>query len=579
MSQPDSHSRFRFREFELDISAYELRRGGQPVHLERHPMDLLILLVERRRQLVSRADIAKRLWDSSVFVDVEMGVNTAIRKLRQALRDSRESPAFVETISGKGYRFIAPVDAVLPERHQETIESVAVLPFTNDCADPDAEYLSDGITETLINNLSQVWNLRVVARSTVFRYKGKEADPQKAGSDLHVRAVVSGRLLQRGSTLIVRAELMDVATGAQLWGGQYNRQAEDVFLLQGDLSREISEKLQLQLTGDQKQRLTKRYTEDPEAYRLYLKGRYHWNKRSADGFQKAVEYFRQALDKDPAYSLAYAGLADTYAYLPFFHVVPPREAMPKAKTAAAKAVEIDDHLAEPHVSLGYVSFIYDGDWSAAGKHFEQALALNPAYTGAHTFYAFYLSSLGRSEEALAVAKRAVDRDPASPAVSHSLAVQLYLARQFDQAIEQAHNTLEMDARFAISYQVLGEVYLSKGTYREALLALEQFSALSRSSATSRALLAYSHARLGEHSAALRIIEELTAASKHSLVPALLFALIYAALDDQDQAFSWLEKAYEERFYRLAYLKVEALWDPLRSDSRFADLLRRAGIPP
>ena len=579
MSQPDSLSRFRFREFELDISAYELRRGGQPVHLERHPMDLLILLVERRRQLVSRADIAKRLWDSSVFVDVEMGVNTAIRKLRQALRDSRDSPAFVETISGKGYRFIAPVDAVLPERHQETIESVAVLPFTNDCADPDAEYLSDGITETLINNLSQIWNLRVVARSTVFRYKGKEADPQKAGSDLHVRAVVSGRLLQRGSTLIVRAELMDVATGAQLWGGQYNRQAEDVFLLQGDLSREISEKLQLQLTGDQKQRLTKRYTEDAEAYRLYLKARYHWNNRSADGFQKAVEYFRLALDKDPAYSLAYAGLADTYAYLPFFHVVPPREAMPKAKTAAAKAVEIDDHLAEPHVSLGYVSFTYDGDWSAAGKHFEQALALNPAYTGAHTFYAFYLSSLGRSEEALAVAKRAVDRDPASPAVSHSLAVQLYLARQFDQAIEQAHNTLEMDARFAISYQVLGEVYLSKGMYREALLALEQFSALSRSSATSRALLAYSHARLGEHSAALRIIEELTAASKHSLVPALLFALIYAALDDQDQAFSWLEKAYEERFYRLAYLKVEALWDPLRSDSRFADLLRRVGIPP
>ena len=554
MSQPDSHSRFRFREFELDISAYELRRGGQPVHLERHPMDLLILLVERRRQLVSRADIAKRLWDSSVFVDVEIGVNTAIRKLRQALRDSRESPAFVETISGKGYRFIAPVDAVLPERHQETIESVAVLPFTNDRADPDAEYLSDGITETLINNLSQIWNLRVVARSTVFRYKGKEADPQKAGSDLHVRAVVSGRLLQRGSTLIVRAELMDVATGAQLWGGQYNRQAEDVFLLQGDLSREISEKLQLQLTGDQKQRLTKRYTEDAEAYRLYLKGRYHWNKRSADGFQKAVEYFRQALDKDPAYSLAYAGLADTYAYLPFFHVVPPREAMPKAKTAAAKAVEIDDHLAEPHVSLGYVSFTYDGDWSAAGKHFEQALALNPAYTGAHTFYAFYLSSLGRSEEALAVAKRAVDRDPASPAVSHSLAVQLYLARQFDQAIEQAHNTLEMDARFAISYQVLGEAYLSKGMYREALLALEQFSALSRSSATSRALLAYSHARLGEHSAALRIIEELTAASKHSLVPALLFALIYAALDDQDQAFSWLEKAYEERFYRLVTSK-------------------------
>jgi len=579
MAQPDSRSRFRFGEFELDISAYELRRGGQPVHLERHPMDLLILLVERRRQLVSRADIAKRLWDSSVFVDVEMGVNTAIRKLRQALRDSRESPAFVETISGKGYRFIAPVNAVLSERHQEAIESVAVLPFANDSADPDAEYLSDGITETLINNLSQISNLRVVARSTVFRYKGKEADPQKAGSDLHVRAVVSGRLLQHGSTLIVRVELMDVATGAQLWGGQFNRQAEDVFLLQSDLSREISEKLQLQLTGDQKQRLTKRYTEDAEAYRLYLKGRYHWNKRNPEGLQKAVECFRQALDKDPAYSLAYAGLADTYPYLSFFHVVPPRVAMPKAKTAAAKALEIDDHLAEAHVSLGYVSFTYDGDWPTAGKHFEQALALNPAYTGAHTFYAFYLSSLGQSEGALAVAKRALDRDPASPAVSHSLAVQLYLARQFDQAIEQAHNTLEMDAHFAISYQVLGEAYLSKRMYREGLLALERFSVLSRSSATSRALLGYSHARLGEHSAALRLIEELDAASQHGFVPALLFALVYAGLDDQDQAFSWLEKAYEERFYRLAYLKVEPLWDPLRSDPRFADLLRRVGIPP
>ena len=579
MSQPDSHSTLRFGEFELDISAYELRRGGQPVHLERQPMDLLILLVERHRQLVWRADIAKRLWDPGVFVDVEMGVNTAIRKVRQALRDSRESPAFIETISGKGYRFIAPVDAAPLGRHQEAIESVAVLPFANDSADPDGEYLSDGITETLINSLSQIWNLRVVARSTVFRYKGKDIDPQKVGNDLHVRAVVSGRLLQRGNTLIVRAELMDVATGAQLWGGQYNRKAEDVFAFQDDLSREISEKLRLQLTGDEKQRLTKRYTEDAEAYRLYLKGRYHWNKRSPEGLQKAVEYFQQALDKDPAYSLAYAGLADTYAYLSFFNVVPPREAMPKAKAAAVKALEIDNDLAEAHVSLGYVSFTYDGDWSAAGKHFEQALALNPAYSRAHTFYPFYLSSLGRSEEALAVAKRALDLDPASPAVSHSLAVQLYLARKFDRAIEQAHDTLEMDANFAISYAVLGEVYLSKGMYREGLPALEKYSALSRSSATSLALLGYSHARLGERKEALQMIEELKAASKQSFVPALFVALVYAGLEDKDQAFTWLEKAYEERFNRLAYLKVEALWDPLRSDPRFADLLRRVGIPP
>jgi len=579
MSQPDSHSTLRFGEFELDISAYELRRGGQPVHLERQPMDLLILLVERHRQLVWRADIAKRLWDPGVFVDVEMGVNTAVRKVRQALRDSRESPAFIETISGKGYRFIAPVDAAPLGRHQEAIESVAVLPFANDSADPDGEYLSDGITETLINSLSQIWNLRVVARSTVFRYKGKDIDPQKAGNDLHVRAVVSGRLLQRGNTLIVRAELMNVATGGQLWGGQYNRKPEDVFALQDDLSREISEKLRLQLTGEERQRLTKRYTEDSEAYRLYLKGRYHWNKRSPEGLQKAVEYFQQALDKDPAYSLAYAGLADTYAYLSFFNVVAPREAMPKAKTAAVKGLEIDKALAEAHVSLGYISFTYDGDWPAAGKHFEQALALNPAYTRGHTFYPFYLSSIGRSEEALEVAKGALDLDPASPAVSHSLAVQLYLARKFDRAIEQAHDTLEMDANFAISYAVLGEVYLSKGMYREGLSELEKYSALSRSGAASLALLGYSHARLGERKESLQVIEALKAASKQSFVPALFVALVYAGLEDKDQAFTWLEKAYEERFNRLAYLKVEALWDPLRSDPRFADLLRRVGIPP
>jgi TolB-like protein/Tfp pilus assembly protein PilF len=541
-------------------------------------MDLLILLVERHRQLVWRADIVKRLWDPGVFVDVEMGVNTAIRKLRQALGDSRESPAFVETISGKGYRFIAPVNVVPLGRYQEAIESVAVLPFANDSADADAAYLSDGITEALINNLSQISNLRVVARSTVFRYEGKNIDPQKAGGDLHVRAVVSGRLLQRGSTLIVRAELMDVATGAQLWGGQYNRNPEDVFALQDDLAREISEKLRLKLTGDEKQRLTKRYTQDAEAYRLYLKGRYHWNKRTPDGVQKAIEYFQQALEKDPAYSLAYAGLADTYAYLSFFNVIPSRQAMPKAKAAAAKALEIDHDLAEAHVSLGYVSFTYEWDWLAAGEHFEQALALNPAYSTAHTFYAFYLSSLGRTAEALAVAKRALDLDPASPAVSHSLAVQLYLARKFDRASKQAHDTLEMDANFAISYAVLGEAYLSKGMYTEGLSALERYSTLSRSDAASLALLGYLHARSGERKKSLEMIEKLKAASMQSFVPALFIALVYAGLEDKDQAFAWLDKAYEERFNRLAYLKVEVLWDPLRSDPRFTGLLRRVGIP-
>ena len=459
------------------------------------------------------------------------------------------------------------------------IESVAVLPFSNGTSDSNAEYLSDGITEGLINNLSQLPNLRVIARSTVYRYKGKEADPQMVGNDLHVHAVLSGRLLQHGDTLIVQAVLMNVRTGAQLWGGQFSRKMEDVFALQADLSKEIAEKLHLRLTGEEKQLLAQRYTWNAEAYQSYLKGRYYWNKRSQEGTQKAAEYFQQAIEKDPAYALAYAGLADTYVYLSFFNVVPPRDVMPRAKAIAEKALEIDDHLAEAYVSLGYISFTYDWDWQAAGKHFDQALSLKPIYTRAHYFYPFYLSSSGRSQEALAAAKSALDLDPASPSLSQSLAVQFYFARQFDQAIEQCHKTLEMDPNFAVAYAVLGQSYLAKGMNREAVPVMQKYSALSQASADSLALLGYSYARLEERGQAQRILQELTAVSKERFVPAFFFALVYTGLEDKDQAFTWLERAYVERYTRFAYLKLEALWDPLRSDQRFSDLVRRVGIPP
>ncbi|HEV8132938.1 MAG TPA: hypothetical protein VGQ81_16945, partial [Acidobacteriota bacterium] len=452
-------------------------------------------------------------------------------------------------------------------------------PFANASADPNTEYLSDGLTESLINNLSQLPKLRVMARSTVFRYKGKEADPQKVGQDLHVRAVLSGRLLQRGDTLVVRAELMDVAKGSQLWGGEYNRKTADVFALQEDLSKEISEKLRLRLSGEQKQRLTKRYTENAEAYQLYLKGRYHWNKLSPEGSQKAIEYFQQAIDKDPAYALAYAGLAESYNHLSFWTVLPPREVMPKSKAAALKALAIDDRLGEAHVALGWASFTYDWDWPAAAKHFEQALALNPASSNAHARYAFYLGARGRFDEALAEAKRALDLDPATPATDHVPAVQLSFARQFDQAIEQCRNTQEMDPNFSPTYFVLGHAYAAKGMYREALREFEKYAALTSGSPLALAYLGYAHALLGERSQAFRVVDELRAASKQRYVPAVSFALVYVGLGEKDLAFIWLEKAYEERTNFLAYLKVQATWDPLRSDPRFADLLRRIGLPP
>ncbi len=622
----------RFGIFEVDLQAGELRRQGIRVKLQQQPFEVLAMLLEHPGEVVTREEIQKRLWPADTFVDFDRGLNRATNRLRESLGDEADSPRFIETLPRRGYRFIAPVTKwdesghvaeQLPPRADAVpanggphsprfdrarlrigfliatvaialltlaawfgffrpragaIESVAVLPFSNDSSDSNAEYLSDGITESLINNLSQLPNLRVMARSTVFRYKAKDTDPQKIGNDLHVQAVLSGRLLQQGNVLIIQAELMDVKTGVQLWGGQFNRSAEDVLALQDDLSREIAEKLPVKLTGEQKQRLARRNTENPEAYRFYLKGRYYWNKRSPEGMQKAANYFQQAIDKDPAYALAYAGLADTYVYLSFFNMVAPRDAMPRAKAAAAKALEIDDNLAEAHVSLGYISYAYDWDWPAAGKHFDQALALDPAYTRAHIFYPFYLSSRGQSQEAVAVAKGALDLDPASPSLSHSLAVQFYLTRQFDQAIEQCHKTLEMDPNFGVAYAVLGQTYLAKGMNSEAAPVLEKYSALGQGSADSLALLGYSQARRGEKRKALRTIEELKATSKKSFVPAFYFALVYAALDDKDQAFMWLEKGYDERFARFAYLKLEALWDPLRSDERFNGLVRRVGIP-
>ena len=623
----------RFGIFEVDLQAGELRRRGLKVQLQQQPFQILAMLLECSGEVVTREEIQKRLWPTDTFVDFDRGLNRATNRLRESIGDEAGNPRFIETLPRRGYRFIGQIekldggrntaelvsgqdDAVSTNRSRHlpsfgrararigfaiaiiilgllalaawffflrprdgAIQSVAVLPFINASADSNVEYLSDGITESLINNLSQLPNLRVMARSTVFRYKGKDIDPQKIGNDLNVQAVLSGRLLQQGNVLVIQAELMDVKTGTQLWGGQFNRSVESVLALQYDLSSEIAEKLRLKLTGDEKQRLAKRYTEDAEAYQFYLKGRYYWNKRSPEGTRKAVSYFQQAIDKDPSYALAYAGLADAYTYLSFFNLAPPRDAMPRAKAAAMKALEIDEHLAEAHVSLGYISFAYDWEWSAAGQHFDQALALNPTLTRAHNFYPLYLSSRGMSQQALAVAKSALDLDPASPSVSHYLALQLYLARQFDQAIEQCHKTLELDPNFAVAYQVLGQAYLAEGMNREAEPILEKYSALSQGSADSLALLGYSHARLGERNQALRTLEELKATSKKSYVPAFYVAMIYAALEDKDQAFMQLEKGYDERFSRFAYLKLEALWDPLRSDERFSDLVRRVGIPP
>ena len=458
------------------------------------------------------------------------------------------------------------------------IESIAVLPFENESGDPNTEYLSDGITESLINNLSQLPSLRVSARSAVFRYKGSAPDPQRVGQDLRVRAVLSGRLLQRGDTLVVRTELMDVANGSQLWGQEYSRKLTDVIALQDDLSNEISERLRLRLTTEEKQKLTKRYTEDPEAYQLYLRGRYYWNKRNPDGIVKAKEQLQQAIDKDPGYALAYAGLADVYSQASFLNVMRPSDAMPKAKASAQRALEIDPDLADAHVSLAYASFTYDWDWPAATTHFERALALNRLAVENHSYYPFYLTVGGRYAEAVAAARGALERNPVSASMSHTLAVQLALSRQYDAAIEECRRTLDLDPNFGLAYDVMAANFAGKGMFREALSSIQKATALSPGNVISRATLGYVLANLEQRQEALQILEQLAASSKQRYTPAQAFAIVYTGLGDKDQAFAWLDKAYEERSNRLAYLKVEPTWDPIRSDPRFDELLRRIGLP-
>jgi eukaryotic-like serine/threonine-protein kinase len=460
----------------------------------------------------------------------------------------------------------------------EAINSVAVLPFVNSSGDADSDYLSDGITESLIANLSQVRSLRVIARSTVFRYKGKEIDPQKIGQDLRVGAVLSGRLLQRDGTLVIRAELMDVANGSQLWGGQYNRKAADVFALQDELSKEISDRLRLRLTSDEKQRLTKRYTENAEAYQLYLKGLFYLNKLSPDALPRSVDYFNRAVEADPAYALAYAGVANSYNTMSFFNVVPPRVAMPKAKAAATRALEIDSSLAEAHMSLAYASFTYDWDWPAAVSHFDRAIALNREAVLNHQYYAFYLTVGGRFEEAVGVARRMVERDPVSASLSHALSVQLALSRHFDEAIEECRRTIDLDPSFAVAYDVLGGALAAKGLFSEAVPHIEKAVALTRGAAIPTANLGYVRARLGQRDEARRILQQLAEVSKEKYTPAMAFAVVHVGLGDNDQALSWLEKAYEERFNRMAYLRREPVWDALRPDPRFTDLLRRINLP-
>jgi TolB-like protein/DNA-binding winged helix-turn-helix (wHTH) protein/Flp pilus assembly protein TadD len=457
------------------------------------------------------------------------------------------------------------------------IASIAVLPFANQTGDPNAEYLSDGISESLINSLSQVPGVKVIARSSAFKYKGKEADLQEVANALGVEAILTGRLTQRGENLSISVELVNASDKSQMWGEQYERKMSDLLEIQREIAREITEKLKLKVSGDENGP-AKHYTESNEAYQLYLKGRFFWNKRTAEALRKSVEYFNQAIDKDPHFALAYAGLADCYV-VPA-NQLPPREAMPKAKAAALRALELDETLAEAHASLGRVLAAYDWDWAGAEKEYKRAIELNPRYAIAHQWYGGYLSVMGRKDEAIAERKLAQELEPLSLIINFELGLAFYYNRDYDQAIEQFKKTLELDQNFPAAHNFLPATYEQKGMYSEAIAEFKKAIALTGGSEWSipKAGLGHVYAVSGKKSEARTLLYELKQHPAHEYMPATSVALIYAGLGEKDQAFAWLDKAFEQRAFQLQWIKLDPRWDSLRSDPRFEVLTGRIGVP-
>ena len=461
--------------------------------------------------------------------------------------------------------------------HARALESIAVLPFVNVSADPDTEYLSDGIAESIIHTLSRLPNLRVMARSTLSRYKGREVDPQAVGEELKVRAVLTGRVFHRGETLVVKTELVDVRDGSQIWGENYNRKFADILALEEEISREISGKLRLKVTGDDTERLTRRATESPEAYRLYLKGLFYLNKRTADGLRKGIELFQQAIELDPEYAMAYAGIAHSYNALGFYQHLPPREAFPRAKAAASRALELDGSLGEARTVLAVGRLWYEWDWSGAEEEFRRAIASSPDFVHAHHFYGIFLTARERLEEGLVELHRAQELDPLSLPARASLGLCLYLGRRYDEAIVELEKLVEMDSTFAVAHHVLCMNLTQKQAWAKAIDSATRAVNLSGRDPFRLSLLGAGLAASGRQAGAEAILAELDALPAGRYVSAVDIAFVHVALGQLNAAFDWLEKALAERAWGLALLRVDPRVDPLRADLRFADLLRRVGL--
>lgn len=579
-----SHSPIRFGAFEVDLRARELRRKGYKVPLQEQPFQVLISLLESPGEVVTREQLRARLWPHDTFVDFEHGLNRAINKVREALGDSAENPRFIETLPKRGYRFLASTSGTQTNERavaggQRQSNSLAILPLANVSKDAELDYLCDGITETLIYSAAQLERFRVMAWSTVQRYRSCDTDPQSVGRELNVDAVLAGRVQRRSNDVTVNIEIVDVADGSLLWGEQFSRRMSSVHEVQEEVTHLIVQKLRIKLSAEQISRVTRRHTANAEAYHLYLLGRYQLNKRTVQGFQKAIVYFNKAVEADPAYALAYAGLADTYALTGMspYSLRPAKEVMPLCESTASEALQLDPALGEAHRSLALVRFLYDWDYAAAEKLFRRAIELSPGSSNLHQRYSIFLFAMGRFKESLAEAQRGRELDPLEPIASILIGVSHYFAREKELAVEQMRKAVHLDPSVPILYVFLGMGEAFAGELDTAIETLQIACKIFADHPVALSRLAYVYGLAGHQNAVREIIARLEKMSDNIFVPPQDYAFAHLGIGDFDRVFECLERGCEDRSDYMVYLNVDPPFDVIRDHSRFISLLRRVNL--
>ena len=560
----------RCNRLETDETLKFCRTDGTPLVDEEAPTDVLTRTSEPATTEVLKAD-------TTVDVGTASTAPTGTAPTTKANSSRRRLALVIITAIVFIALAIAGLFAYRHARNTEvTIDSIAVLPFENQSRDPDSDYLADGLTESIIYRLSQFPNLKVSPRSSVFHYKGRESDAITIGNELHVNAVLSGRITKRGDQITISTELTDVRYNKLLWGEQYDLKISELLATQREIAREITEKLKVKISGEDQRLASKHYTESNEAYQSYLKGRFYWNKRTRDGYGKAIDQFKAAIEKDPSFALAYAGLADCYNILSSYGLSSPNESFPLGKAAVTKALELDPNLAEAHTSIAYIKYQYEWDWAGAEAEFKRAIELNPNYATAYHWYALALANMGRVDESLAQLKRAQELDPLSLPILGSTGWTLYHAKRYDDAIAQYQRCLDMDQNFSRAWWGIAEPYELKGNFDKAITALQRARQLDDSPLV-LALLADSYARANRKAEAQTVLDELTQQRTLKYVDPYSLAEVYAALGDKERALRLLEDAYRKRSSLLVWLKLDPKLDELHSDKRYLDLMRRIGL--